>query len=57
MANFFVKAIKRKFGEHKVLETFAEDKYIMITASLGHILDLNKEEWKYCASIYGILHN
>lgn len=44
IANFFGKPVRRKVGEHDLLETSIEDRYLMITASLGHILDLNKEE-------------
>ncbi len=44
IASFFGKAVRRRVGEHELLETSAEDRYIMITASLGHVLDLNKEE-------------
>ncbi|MEO0268977.1 MAG: reverse gyrase [candidate division WOR-3 bacterium] len=44
IANYFGKPIRRKIFEHDVLETSIEDKYIMITSSLGHILDLNKTE-------------
>ena len=44
IANFFGKAIRRRVGEHELLETSVEDRYIMISASLGHVLDLNKEE-------------
>ncbi|WPM32091.1 reverse gyrase [Hydrogenobacter sp. T-2] len=44
IANFFGKAVKRRVGDHELMETSAEDRYIMITASLGHVLDLNKEE-------------
>ncbi|MEO0144868.1 MAG: reverse gyrase [candidate division WOR-3 bacterium] len=42
IANFFGKAIRRKVENHEVLETSMEDKYLMITSSLGHILDLAK---------------
>ena len=44
IANFFGKAVRRRVGDHELMETSAEDRYIMITASLGHVLDLNKEE-------------
>ncbi|MCX8076889.1 MAG: reverse gyrase [Aquificaceae bacterium] len=44
IANFFGKAVRRKVGEHELLETSTEDRYVMITASLGHVLDLSKEE-------------
>ncbi len=44
IANFFGKAVRRRLGDHELLETSTEDIYIMITASYGHVLDLNKEE-------------
>ncbi|MFN3471601.1 MAG: reverse gyrase [Aquificaceae bacterium] len=44
IANFFGKAVRRKVGDHELMETSAGDRYIMISASLGHVLDLNKEE-------------
>jgi len=44
IANFFGKAIRRRVGDHELLETSVEDRYIMISASLGHVLDLGKEE-------------
>ncbi|MFN3870170.1 MAG: reverse gyrase [Aquificaceae bacterium] len=44
IASFFGKAVRRRVGEHELMETSAGDRYIMITASLGHVLDLNKEE-------------
>ncbi len=44
IANFFGKAVRRRVGDHELMETSAEDRYIMITASLGHVLDLSKEE-------------
>ncbi len=44
IANFFGKAVRRRVGDHELMETSTEDRYIMITASLGHVLDLNKEE-------------
>lgn len=40
IANFFGKAIRRRVGDHELLETSVEDRYLMITASLGHVLDL-----------------
>ena len=43
IANFFGKPVSRRFGEFEVLEISAGDFYIMITSSLGHILDLAKE--------------
>ncbi|MCS7285422.1 MAG: toprim domain-containing protein, partial [Hydrogenobacter thermophilus] len=39
IANFFGKAVRRRIGQHEVLETSLEDRYLMITSSLGHILD------------------
>jgi reverse gyrase len=51
IANFFGKAIRRKIGEHELLETSVEDRYLMISASLGHILDLTTKEKGY----YGVL--
>ena len=47
IANFFGKPIRRKINNHDILETSLEDKYLMITASLGHILDLNEKEGYY----------
>jgi len=44
IANFFGRPIRRRIGSHELLETSVEDHYLLITASLGHILDLNKEE-------------
>lgn len=44
IANFFGKAVKRRVGDHDLMETSAGDTYIMITSSLGHVLDLNKEK-------------
>ncbi|MFN3599683.1 MAG: reverse gyrase, partial [Aquificaceae bacterium] len=44
IANFFGKVVRRRVGDHELMETSAGDRYIMITASLGHVLDLNKEE-------------
>ncbi|WP_299229450.1 reverse gyrase [Sulfurihydrogenibium sp.] len=43
IANFFGKAVRRRVNDHEILETSIDDRYLMITASLGHILDLNKE--------------
>ncbi|NPA41645.1 MAG: reverse gyrase [Aquificae bacterium] len=43
IANFFGKPISRRFGDFEVLEVTAGDLYLMITSSLGHILDLAKE--------------
>ena len=53
IANFFGKAIRRKIGEHELLETSVGDRYLMISASLGHILDLTTKENGY----YGVLIN
>lgn len=52
IANFFGKAIRRKIGEQEVLETSVEDKYLMITSSFGHILDLCTE-----GGFYGVKVN
>ncbi|WP_448584710.1 reverse gyrase [Thermocrinis sp.] len=43
IANFFGKAVRRRVGGHEVLETSTESHYLMITASLGHVLDLSSE--------------
>jgi len=43
IANFFGKAVRRRVGGHEVLETATESYYLMITASLGHVLDLSSE--------------
>ncbi len=43
IANFFGKPVTRRFGEFEVLEITAGDLYLMITSSLGHVLDLTKE--------------
>ena len=43
IANFFGKAVRRRVGGHEVLETSTESRYLMITASLGHVLDLVNE--------------
>lgn len=43
IANFFGKAIRRRVGDHELLETSVEDRYLMITASLGHVLDLAQQ--------------
>lgn len=43
IANFFGRAVGRRVGNHELLETSVEDRYLMITASLGHVLDLSKE--------------
>ncbi|HIC97361.1 MAG TPA: reverse gyrase, partial [Aquificaceae bacterium] len=44
IANFFGKPVARRFGEFEVLEIATGNYYVMITSSLGHILDLSKEE-------------
>jgi len=43
IAGFFGKPMSRRFGDFEVLEVAAGDLYLMITSSLGHILDLAKE--------------
>jgi len=43
IAGFFGKPISRRFGDFEVLEITAGDLYLMITSSLGHILDLARE--------------
>ncbi|MFN3813161.1 MAG: reverse gyrase [Aquificaceae bacterium] len=43
IAGFFGKAIRRKVENHEVLETSVEDRYLMITSSFGHVLDLAKD--------------
>lgn len=52
IANFFGKAIRRKIGELEVLETSVEDKYLMVTSSFGHVLDLCTE-----GEFYGVKVN
>lgn len=52
IANFFGKAIRRRIGEQEVLETSVEDKYLMITSSFGHVLDLCTE-----GEFYGVKVN
>lgn len=42
IANFFGKPVRRKINQTEVLETSTEGRYLMITASLGHVLDLVK---------------
>ncbi|MFN7065577.1 MAG: reverse gyrase [Aquificaceae bacterium] len=44
IANFFGKAVRRRVGDHELMETSTGDWYIMISSSLGHVLDLSKEE-------------
>ncbi len=44
IANFFGKPVSRKLGGIDVLEVMVGDLYLMITASLGHILDLIKNK-------------
>lgn len=44
IANFFGKPISRKLGGIDVLEVIVGEIYLMITASLGHILDLIKNK-------------
>ncbi|MCS7171362.1 MAG: reverse gyrase [Aquificaceae bacterium] len=53
IASFFGRAVRRRVGDHELMETSAEDRYIMITASLGHVLDLNKEEGFHGVHING----
>ncbi|MGB9711403.1 MAG: reverse gyrase [Thermodesulfovibrio sp.] len=50
IANFFGKPVRRKVFDHDIFETSIEDRYIMITSSYGHILDLVKNE-----AFYGVL--
>lgn len=52
IAGFFGKVVKRRIGQHEVLETSLEDRYLMITSSYGHVLDLNKE-----AGFHGVYVN
>ncbi|WP_353684667.1 reverse gyrase [Thermodesulfovibrio sp. 3907-1M] len=52
IANFFGKPVKRKIFDHDIFETSIEDRYIMLTSSYGHILDLIKNE-----AFYGVLVN
>ncbi|MDI6851902.1 MAG: reverse gyrase [bacterium] len=53
IANFFGKPIRRKIHNHDILETSLDDKYLMITASFGHILDLNEKEGYYGVYVDG----
>jgi len=43
IANFFGKPISRNVNGQELYEVITEDKYLVITASFGHVLDLNKE--------------
>ncbi len=43
IAGFFGKPISRRFGDFEVLEITAGDLYLMVTSSLGHILDLARD--------------
>lgn len=52
IANFFGRPISRNVNGQELYEVITEDKYLVITASLGHILDLNKE-----VGYYGVLEN
>ncbi len=52
IANFFGKPVSRRFGEFEVLEIAAGNYYLMITSSLGHILDLSKD-----GGFHGVLTN
>ncbi|MCS6958083.1 MAG: reverse gyrase [Aquificaceae bacterium] len=54
IAGFFGRAVRRRVGDHELLETSTEDRYIMITASLGHVLDLNKEDGFHGVYVNGI---
>ena len=44
IANFFGKPIRRRISNHEVLENSTENRYFLITASLGHLFDLVKNE-------------
>ncbi len=50
IANFFGKPIRRRIGEIECLETSFKDKYLIISASFGHILDLSQN-----GGIHGVL--
>ncbi|AMW33770.2 reverse gyrase [Fervidobacterium islandicum] len=52
IANFFGKPISRSLEGHELYEVITEDKYVVITASFGHVFDLNKEE-----GYFGVLEN
>lgn len=52
IANFFGKPISRNVNGQELYEVITEDKYLVITASLGHVLDLNKE-----LGYYGVLED
>lgn len=52
IANFFGKPIRRKIMGHDIYETSTQDKYLMITSSFGHIVDLTKKE-----AFYGVVVN
>ncbi|MFZ8863760.1 MAG: reverse gyrase, partial [Thermocrinis sp.] len=43
IANFFGKPVRRRINGHEVYETSTESLYLMISASLGHVLDLVTE--------------
>jgi reverse gyrase len=43
IANFFGKPVRRRINGHEVYETSTESLYLMISASLGHVLDLVPE--------------
>ncbi|MEN2994770.1 MAG: reverse gyrase [Thermodesulfovibrio sp.] len=51
IANFFGKPIRRKIMEHDVYETSTQDRYIIITSSFGHIVDLTKREAFYGVNV------
>ncbi len=52
MQTFFGKPVRRKIFDHDLFETSIEDRYIIITSSYGHILDLVKNE-----AFYGVVVN
>ncbi|ANE40711.1 MAG: reverse gyrase [Fervidobacterium pennivorans] len=52
IANFFGKPISRSLEGHELYEVITEDKYVVITASFGHVFDLNKE-----VGYYGVLES
>jgi reverse gyrase len=52
IANFFGRPISRNVNGQELFEVITEDKYLVITASFGHILDLNKE-----IGYYGVIEN
>jgi len=52
IANFFGRPISRNVNGQELFEVITEDKYLVITASFGHILDLNKE-----IGYFGVIEN